>query len=66
VVTTYTKLTGVTSPDQTITTGIGFHFNRFSVDGTVGERLFKNGLYILTGKTNDLFGMLSASYNFGK
>jgi hypothetical protein len=66
VVTTYTKLTQVTSPDQTITTGIGFHFNRFSVDGTVGERLFKNGLYILTGKTNDLFGMLSASYNFGK
>jgi hypothetical protein len=66
VVTQYTKLTAVTSPDQTITTGIGFHFNRFSIDGTVGERLFKNGLYILTGKTNDLFGMISASYNFAK
>ncbi len=65
-VTTYTKGTAVTSPDQTITAGLGFHFNRFSIDGSVGERLFKNGFYLMTGKTNDMFGMLSASYSFGK
>ncbi|MCX6156368.1 MAG: hypothetical protein NTY74_00115 [Ignavibacteriae bacterium] len=65
-VTTYTKGTAVSSPDQTITTGLGFHFNRFSIDGTVGEKLFKDGFYIVTGKINELFGMLSASYNFGK
>lgn len=65
-VTTYNKGTNVTDPDQTITTGLGFHFDRFSLDGTVGERLYKNGIYLVSGKTNDLFGMLSASYNFGK
>ena len=66
VVTTYTKGTKVSSPDQTITTGLGFHFNRFSLDGTVGEKFYHDGIYILSGKTTSLFGMLSASYNFGK
>jgi len=66
VVTTYTKGTQVSSPDQTITTGLGFHFNRFSLDGTVGEKFYHDGIYILSGKTTSLFGMLSASYNFGK
>lgn len=61
-----TKGTATSDPDQTITTGFGFHFNRFSIDGTIGERLFKNGFYLMTGKTNDMFGMLSASYSFGK
>jgi len=65
-VTTYVKGTEVSTPDQTITAGFGFHFNRFSIDGSVGERLFKNGFYLMTGKTNDLFGIMSASYNFGK
>jgi hypothetical protein len=62
----YTKGTGVSDSKQTITAGFGLHFDRFSFDGTVGEKLFKEGFYIFTGKTNDLFGMLSASYNFGK
>jgi hypothetical protein len=58
--------TGVSDSKQTITAGFGLHFNRFSLDGTVGEKLFKEGFYILTGKTNDMFGMLSVSYNFAK
>ncbi len=60
------KGTGVSDSKQTITCGFGLDFNRFNLSGTVGERLFKEGFYIMTGKTNDLFGVLSASYNFGK
>lgn len=51
---------------QTITMGIGLHFGRFSIDGTIGERLLKQGPYVFTGQSNDLFGMISASYNFKK
>jgi len=65
-VTTYTKGTVVSNPDQTMTVGLGLQFGRFSLDGTVGERLFKNGLYIFTGNKNDMFGIISASYNFAK
>jgi hypothetical protein len=46
--------------------GLGLHFGRFSIDGTIGERLLKQGPYVFTGNTNDLFGMISASYNFKK
>ena len=53
-------------PQQTITMGLGLHFGRFSIDGTIGERLLKQGPYVVTGNSNDLFGMISASYNFKK
>jgi hypothetical protein len=46
--------------------GLGFHFGRFSIDGTIGERLIKNGIYVVNGNTSDLFGIISASYNFKK
>lgn len=62
----YTTQTGVSDAKQTITCGFGLDFNRFNLSGTVGEKLFKEGFYIMTGKTNDLFGVLSASYYFGK
>jgi len=55
-----------TNPNQTITMGLGFHFGRFSIDGTIGERLLKNGIYVVNGNTSDLFGIISASYNFKK
>ncbi|MBN1633901.1 MAG: hypothetical protein JW917_07045 [Ignavibacteria bacterium] len=51
---------------QTITMGLGLNFGRFSIDGTIGERLLKQGPYVFTGQSNDLFGMISASYNFKK
>lgn len=60
------KSTGVSDSKQTITVGFGLDFNRFNLSGTVGEKLFKDGFYIMTGKTNELFGVLSASYYFGK
>jgi hypothetical protein len=54
------------NPDQTITLGAGFHFNRFSIEGTIGEKFFQRGPYILSGRGTDMFGVLSASYNFNK
>lgn len=50
--------------DQTISLGAGFHFGRFSIDGTVSERWLKQGINFVSGGDNDLFGVISASYNF--
>jgi len=55
-----------TDYNQTITLGLGWHFGRFSLDGLVGERFIQAGPNILSGKKNDLFGVVSASYNFNK
>lgn len=52
------------NPDQTISLGIGWQIDRFSLDGLVGEQFFQTGPHILSGKENDLFGRLSMSYNF--
>lgn len=62
------KSTSASDPVQTICVGLGFHFDRFSLDGTIGERLLKNGPYIITNNSdnNDLFGVFSASYNFNR
>jgi len=53
-----------TDPNQTITLGLGFQLDRFSIDGLIGERFFQSGPAILSDKENDLFGTLSVSYNF--
>jgi hypothetical protein len=62
------KLADASNAIQTINLGIGLHFDRFSLDGTVGERLLKNGPFIITntGDKNDLYGVFSASYNFNR
>ncbi len=65
-VTTEVMRTLASDPVQTITMGLGFQFGRFSIDGTIGEKLLKEGIYTVSGKSNNLFGMLSASYNFNK
>jgi hypothetical protein len=49
---------------QTISLGAGFHFGRFSIDATVSERWLKEGINFVSGRQNDLFGVISASYNF--
>jgi hypothetical protein len=58
------------SDAQTFSMGAGFHFGRFSVDATVQERWLKQGPYWISGSNSgnstDLFGEISASYNFGK
>lgn len=55
------------SPVQTVSLGAGFHFGRFSIDATVSERWLKHGVNFLSGGDNtDMFGVISASYNFAK
>lgn len=52
--------------DQTISLGAGFHFGRFSIDATVSEQWLKEGINFVSGRSNDLFGVVSASYNFNE
>jgi hypothetical protein len=58
------------SSASTINLGAGFHFGRFSIDATVSERWLKQGVYFISGANSgnntDMFGMISASYNFAK
>lgn len=58
------------SAASTINLGAGFHFGRFSIDATVSERWLKQGVYFISGGNNtgdrDMFGVISASYNFAK
>jgi hypothetical protein len=54
------------SSTETFSIGTGFHFGRFSVDATVSERWLKHGLNFISGESNELFGVMSASYNFNK
>lgn len=55
------------SDASTISLGAGFHFGRFSIDATVSERWLKNGPNYISGQDGgDLFGIISASYNFAK
>lgn len=60
------KETLASHPDQTITLGIGMQFGSFSLDGLIGERFIQIGPNVLSGKNNDLYGVLSMSYNFKK
>jgi hypothetical protein len=62
------KISQASDPVQTINLGIGLHFDRFSLDGTIGERLLKNGPFIITNNVdnNDFYGVFSASYNFNR
>jgi len=51
---------------STIHLGAGFHFGRFSLDATVSETWLKQGPNFVSGQSTDLFGVISASYNFAK
>ena len=54
-----------TDPIQTISLGLGFHFDRFSLDGLIGEKFFQKGVNLVSGQDDkEMFGVLSASYNF--
>jgi hypothetical protein len=58
------------SSDASINLGAGFHFGRFSIDATVSHKWLKQGPYFISGSNSgngtDLFGIISASYNFAK
>ncbi len=60
------KQTLASNPVNTISLGAGFHFGRFSLDATVSERWLKHGVNFISGGDHDLFGVISASYNFNK
>lgn len=52
---------------SSISLGAGFHFGRLSIDATISERWFKHGVNFLSGgDQEDMFGVISASYNFAK
>ena len=52
---------------SSISLGAGFHFGRLSLDATISERWFKHGVNFLSGGDGeDMFGIISASYNFAK
>lgn len=54
-----------TDPIQTVSLGLGFHFSRFSIDGLIGEKFFQKGVNLFSGQDDkEMFGVLSASYNF--
>jgi hypothetical protein len=59
--------TSPSSDASTFSMGTGFHFGRFSIDATISEAWFKHGInFVSGGDGNDLFGVVSASYNFAK
>ena len=60
------SMTVASNYDQTISLGAGFHFGRFSIDATVSEKWLKEGINFVSGRQNDLFGVVSASYNFNE
>jgi len=51
-------------PEDFIGLGVGFKFSKFKVDATVGENNFFEGTYLLSGKERNLFGTLSAIFEF--
>jgi hypothetical protein len=44
--------------------GVGFKFSKFKVDATVGDNNFFEGSYIASGVQRNLFGILSAIFEF--
>ncbi len=65
---TYQTFSNLSANDaaSTINLGAGFHFGRFSIDATVSETWLKQGPNFVSGQNTDLFGIISASYNFAK
>jgi len=52
------------NPENFIGLGVGFKFSKFKVDATFGENTLFEGGYILSGKEKNMFGILSATFEF--
>lgn len=52
----------LTQAQQTISMGVGLHFGGFSFDGTMGEGYWINGPWVMSGVTQNMFGMVSMHY----
>ncbi len=55
---------GYTGAQQQVSVGLGLILNRVSIDGYVGERVLAAGTWLLSGRVQDLFGVLSISVKF--
>ncbi|MEX2191543.1 MAG: hypothetical protein WEB33_12655, partial [Bacteroidota bacterium] len=55
---------GFTGAQQQVSLGLGLLLNRVSIDGYVGERVLAAGTWLLSGRIQDLFGVVSISVKF--
>jgi hypothetical protein len=60
----YVPSLGYTATQQQVSLGLGIIMNRISLDGYVGERVVAAGTWLLSGRVQDVFGVLSISVKF--
>lgn len=60
----YVPSLGYSPVQQQVSLGLGIILNRISIDGYVGERILASGTWLLSGRTQDVFGVLSISVKF--
>ncbi|MCJ7498378.1 MAG: hypothetical protein MUO78_09655 [candidate division Zixibacteria bacterium] len=60
----FDKWSSTTDPADFLSFGVGFKFSKFKVDATVGANRFFEGGYILSGRQRNLFGTMSATFEF--
>ncbi|GJQ21622.1 MAG: hypothetical protein HBSIN02_19770 [Bacteroidia bacterium] len=60
----YIPSLGFTPAQQQVSLGLGILVNRISIDGYVGERVLASGTWLLSGRLQDIFGVLSISVKF--
>jgi hypothetical protein len=51
-------------PEDFLSFGLGFKFSKFRIDGTIYEKNFFEGTYLLSGRQTNVFGTLSATFEF--
>jgi hypothetical protein len=55
---------GTAGTEQLLSFGLGIHYDRFNIDGYLNEQWLAEGINVLSGQANAMFGVLSLSYNF--
>ena len=50
--------------DQQLSIGLGLSYDRIALDGYIADQMLGDMPYILSGKVNGVFGVLSMSYKF--
>jgi outer membrane protein OmpA-like peptidoglycan-associated protein len=53
------------NPEDFLSFGLGLKFSKFRIDGTIYEKNFFEGSYLLSGISTNVFGTLSATFFFG-
>jgi hypothetical protein len=60
----YIPSLGFTGAQQQVALGLGIDVNRISINGYVGERVLAAGTWLMSGRVQDLFGVVSISVKF--